>query len=1065
MKKQSTIVSFVIMLACLMLLSQVQSAFADSTPPPTPTPLSPLEEQIRNAIFNAITTAKAINPIYEMFPTQVEQIRIASTQDKAVAWLILLDPDTKQPIPSEPGLTVVQMIDNQWTAVLPGDSDWFSNLQQIPGDLLTEDEKIISLNQYAEIKALTALGTFSGYRLPWAPGQVMVLTQSVQHDKYTPSLTAHYSFDFATQGAAQMWNIYASKSGTVWMAKDSCDNGSTTCSNWLVLQDLSTNPTTYQLYMHLAKGSIPAELHTGGAKVKRGQFIAIADDTGVSTANHLHFMVHTNPASYWGTSVDITFEEVGINGGRPRILADKPYCRNDATYHDVCEQFSSTYTSANYYLNDQVPPTGDITSLKQGDSISSSILHLTGWVNDNKTGIASATLLFNSNGSWQQIGNPFSSKNFSLDYDLCAANLPDGPYSVALQIFDKAGNQSAPLTGLKQFFKNYTCPSAPPACVPADNQIAIFSEPDYQGSCSVLSTGSYTSSSFGNVKDNDISSLLVGSSVSVSAYLNSNYRGRGETFFNSDANLSDNGIDADTISSIIISSRSNKPSAPLPISPGNTASFVPNSSITFYWDNLGNALEYQVKLVKSGGTTTTSDWLSIPYWLYGSISTGTYTWQVKARNPAGESLWSSTFSFTVSGTAGTPSTVTVPFNDNFETAQGWSPSNYFDQTTELNHTSNGSLSWKYDANVKPEDGYDTTTPNSGFLTSPQIVIPASSDYSLHFWYRYQTESPNLHWDQRWVQVAVNGGNFENIYQFHDDPMNAWLQSPPISLRNYAGKTIQIRFYFNTLDKHNNKFKGWYLDDVSISATEIVGCNDPLEPNDAVNLADPINLNTTIQSKICPAGDMDFYKFNANAGDHIGVYVKADRTNPNAILDPYVYLLDSDGTSVLAEDDDRVLAQLTDSEISYWVKRTGTYYLKIKAFDYPESGNPPLPYTLYLFNDPSDPIAEFVQPRSRTILTDRIYALSIAGLDNSGIISHIQYYWHSSNWSNDTWRYLGEDWDSSDGWNFLIDLNQFPDQIGMAFYAKVFDIAGNSVSVGVFNLNKPHTVMFLPIISK
>jgi len=123
-------------------------------------------------------------------------------------------------------------------------------------------------------------------------------------------------------------------------------------------------------------------------------------------------MVHTNPASYWGTSVDITFEDVGINGGRPRILADKPYCRNDATYHDVCEQFSNTYTSANYFLNDSTPPTGDITSPKLGELITNPILHLTGWAKDNKTGIASARFMINTNGNWQEIGNSFTSQFF-----------------------------------------------------------------------------------------------------------------------------------------------------------------------------------------------------------------------------------------------------------------------------------------------------------------------------------------------------------------------------------------------------------------------------------------------------------------------------------------------------------------------------------------------------------------------------------------------------------------------------------------------------------------------------
>jgi len=51
--------------------------------------------------------------------------------------------------------------------------------------------------------------------------------------------------------------------------------------------------------------------------VYQGEYLANADDTGESTGNHLHFMVHADPTSYWGTSVDIVFDEVTVNGGVP----------------------------------------------------------------------------------------------------------------------------------------------------------------------------------------------------------------------------------------------------------------------------------------------------------------------------------------------------------------------------------------------------------------------------------------------------------------------------------------------------------------------------------------------------------------------------------------------------------------------------------------------------------------------------------------------------------------------------------------------------------------------------
>ena len=119
-----------------------------------------------------------------------------------------------------------------------------------------------------------------------------------------------------------MYRLHASKAGTVWRTRWDAPNGDDSdMGNYIVLKDTSTTPTTYQLYLHLAQDSIPLELRAEGAYVAQGDFIGIADDTGKSTGHHLHFHVHTNPDSYWGTSVDITFDDVDINGGRPPLIS------------------------------------------------------------------------------------------------------------------------------------------------------------------------------------------------------------------------------------------------------------------------------------------------------------------------------------------------------------------------------------------------------------------------------------------------------------------------------------------------------------------------------------------------------------------------------------------------------------------------------------------------------------------------------------------------------------------------------------------------------------------------
>ena len=156
-----------------------------------------------------------------------------------------------------------------------------------------------------------------GYKLPWAAGLTKDLSGSIGHFLIYYSCdeaNCRYAYDFAD---GTMFPLLAARGGTVHLRYDSCANGSESCSNYIVLKDSSTTPVTYELYLHIAYDFIPDSL-TVGTSVLRGQYIANVDDTGYSTGHHLHFHVHTNPSSYWGTSVDIAFDEVTFNDGEPR---------------------------------------------------------------------------------------------------------------------------------------------------------------------------------------------------------------------------------------------------------------------------------------------------------------------------------------------------------------------------------------------------------------------------------------------------------------------------------------------------------------------------------------------------------------------------------------------------------------------------------------------------------------------------------------------------------------------------------------------------------------------------
>jgi hypothetical protein len=76
---------------------------------------------------------------------------------------------------------------------------------------------------------------------------------------------------------------------------------------------------------------------------------------------------------------------------------------------------------------------------------------------------------------------------------------------------------------------------------------------------------------------------------------------------------------------------------------------------------------------------------------------------------------------------------------------------------------------------------------------------------------------------------------------------------------------------------------------------------------------------------------------------------------------------------------------------------------------------------------------------------------------------VRFYWHSADWLSSGWTMLGEDWDGSDGWGLAVDTRSLPSLYGGAFYAQVFDLAGNWFGAGVWNLSPLR--VYLPMVSR
>ncbi len=415
-----------------------------------------------------------------------------------------------------------------------------------------------------------------------------------------------------------------------------------------------------------------------------------------------------------------------------------------------------------------------------------------------------------------------------------------------------------------------------------------------KGNCKILGVGNYTStSSFNPVLNNDVESLLVGANVRALLYEGSSINsGRSLAFDVNDPNLEDDPISLNQTSAIQVMAKSNLPSVPVinPIINDSRVTVTSAHSIVADFNVYGAT---EVRAALTGPVNKTLSWTRQQSWSLGSLPTGTYTLQVWGRNSAGENNKPTTFTI-LPESLPTTGQVTAPYSVDFESGvQNWSGTGLWRHTGTIRDNQPTNV-WIFN------DGTDIKHDQikGGDLTSPPIVIP-SSGYYLRFDYLFDTEDFYTFWDQRWVQISVNGGPFENLMQLSYDPNRTWLTSPGINLSGYAGKTIRLRFYMNMIDSINNEtyiksdgniasYIGWFVDNVNISTQAPVTCQSS-EPNDTLSQAASFSQNNEVFSHICPNGDMDYFRFSGLKNE--GISLNVDAMDFGSKLDPYLF---SDG---------------------------------------------------------------------------------------------------------------------------------------------------------------------------
>lgn len=1093
--------------------SFIPAASAQDSPPPPP--LDETGQAINQALQQAVSENQQSVLGFMIGQVEISQISYSDDGQTALLWLVLRDAQTGQQLGKEPGLAVARNLSGEstdaasWQITLQSAPDWQDQLKNLPVGLLSDELRALYLSTASTEVEPKGLLAMNGYKLPWAAGNKVMISGSVGHflDYHSCAETAcRYAYDFAN---GSNFPLLAAKGGKVVAYTISCENNDHNCTNYLTLQDDSTTPTSYQLYYHLAHDSIPANVRKIGAQVVQGQFIGDADNTGYSSGSHLHFHVYLTPtwANYfWGNSVDITFDDVSMNGGRPRTCFE---AINHSGYGNECSTGADGkkgtgdddwLTSGNQGSD---PPTGQLNAPAAWTTINTRTMDVSGTAHDN-IAVTKVQILANINGTWNEIAlADINSGNgtFSKSVDLCSVSVPDGPFGLAVRIWDHEGNRAAEFTGVRQIIKNYSCGSVvqppTPACQPTTSEkaVSLYTQTAFGGSCKKFTDSSgntqgtfFNSAALGTLSKAGVS-IQTGSTSTCAVVFdqdNFNQWGRLETITASDANLANNRTGANAIASMWVGPCNNTPDDPLLTYPGNevdpdgNSKTTPNpahnptaaDSLVLAWTGAFNAVNFTSDLTKDGSNYLSMSKQNIQTWPVGNLPAGSYIWSVRGY-AVGDTVGngnSLTFTVDPGSLPEGSTTLTAPFTETMEAGEGgWVHSGSWRLASVVDQARGASTAWEFN---RADTGiYADSTYRAGDLTSPVISIPSNGVYYLRFkqfsdvegpLYNGQTFSERF-FDQRRLQISIDGGAFTDLQSYTGDRQGftqiggqayaVWMDSPVIKLGDFqANQTLRVRFHFDTVDSAHNSGLGWVVDDVSVNTTPPALCAG--DNNDVPGGSGVTSLTVggsavsgVICSSLAGVGDVDYFKFSTAAGTPVKIDLNAQTLQPASTLDSFVDLLDSSGQNVLASNDDETPQVLQDSLITATLPGTGTntYYIRVKDLNYPGAGGSGSTYTLRILQNTAiqPDSVQFTRPTDPKKLAVVPFTVAVDAQDTlGGGIRQVDFYWRSPDWVNSGWVKFATVTDSSNGWSATFDPSG-KDIAGSAFYAMATNVSGGT----------------------
>jgi len=242
------------------------------------------------------------------------------------------------------------------------------------------------------------------------------------------------------------------------------------------------------------------------------------------------------------------------------------------------------------------------------------------------------------------------------------------------------------------------------------------------------------------------------------------------------------------------------------------------------------------------------------------------------------------------------------FYDDVESGEGnWTSEGFWHITAH--RSSSETHSWYYGQDSVWN--YDNQDGNSGELTSPAIDLTDASAALLTFGYWYETETNQTLYDQRVIQVSVNGSSYSSVDQLYGDAMRVWLNKT-LNLSEYVGSEIRIRFLFNTIDKSFNNYEGWYIDDINVTKIASHDWLTTSPETDVIGPGEQKNLSVRVN------GSIMYY------GNHTSSILLTSNAEENSqvTVPVYVSLMDSLPPTVTIQSPDNYTYNTSVIDLTY-----------------------------------------------------------------------------------------------------------------------------------------------------